>query len=182
LGMLTNLEELSFQTNRLTSIPVEIGKLTKLRKLDFENNLITHIPVEIGHLVNLDVISFTYNVITAVPMEISQCAKLERIFLGSNILTYVPMEIGLLTNLRELHIYTGGINIITNVPNNVFYENKQLPLYFQYNWYRRWICRYFFLGLECDARIANATHMHTFYQPIYGPLPEHVQSSLYDYP
>jgi hypothetical protein len=85
IGILTQLQRLSFSSNSLTStIPSEIGLLSQLTYLSFWiNSLTSTIPSEIGFLTQLSLLSFSYNSLTST----------------------IPSEIGLLTQVQVLSFY-----------------------------------------------------------------------------
>lgn len=71
IGNLSNLEELYLDHNQLEgALPAEIRKMSKLRVLNVQNNRMTGIPAEIGQLKNLSELNYSYNNLDTFPNEI----------------------------------------------------------------------------------------------------------------
>jgi len=69
-------------SNKITSIPSEIGFLTNLNSLDFYSNEIKALPSEIGLLTNLKSLHFFNNEIKALPSEIGSMTALTSLLFG----------------------------------------------------------------------------------------------------
>jgi internalin A len=61
IGILINLQILECSNNELTTLPESIGNLINLHKLDCYNNNLTSLPESIGKLTNLVVFSIYKN-------------------------------------------------------------------------------------------------------------------------
>ncbi len=84
--IINSLQNLKLNSNKLTSLPEEIGNLQNLRSLDLYANQLTSLPGEIGNLQNL-----------------------QHLYLGLNRLTSLPFEIGKLLNLKSLGLYANPL-------------------------------------------------------------------------
>ena len=105
LDELTNLQDLSFGYNQLTSVPAEICHLPNLQYLSLDNNQLTSVPAEIGHLTNLQVLSLYDNELTSLPAEICNLTNLQKLFLEYNQLTSLPAKIEHQSKQRGTRIY-----------------------------------------------------------------------------
>ena len=110
------VEKLDLRSNKLTSLPAEIGQLTSLRVLDLDGNQLTSVPAEIGQLTSLEWLNLWDNRLTSVPAEIGQLTSLRELFLHGNQLTSLPAEIGLITSLTYLDLKG---NRLTGLPAEI---------------------------------------------------------------
>ncbi|XP_018603895.2 leucine rich repeat containing 8 VRAC subunit Aa [Scleropages formosus] len=104
IGILTNLERLYLNRNKIEKIPSQLFFCRKLRYLDLSHNNLTSIPADIGFLQNLQYFAVTANRIDNLPAELFQCKKLRALLLGSNCLQTLPSRIGELTCLTQLEL------------------------------------------------------------------------------
>ncbi|UOB16905.1 leucine-rich repeat domain-containing protein [Abyssalbus ytuae] len=111
-----NIIKLNLFSNKLTSIPSEIGQLTSLKILDLSGNQLTSIPVEVGQLIGLEELHLYKNQLTSIPAQIGQLTNLEELYLYENQLTSIPEEIGQLTSLEQLYLYE---NQLTSIPGEI---------------------------------------------------------------
>ena len=102
IGNLTSLQQLILRSNELTTLPAEIGNLTSLEKLYLSSNKLTTLPAEIVNLTSLRVLSLYNNELTTLPAEIVNLTSLRVLDLSDNELTTLPAEIGNLTSLQQL--------------------------------------------------------------------------------
>ena len=75
--MLTNLQRLKANNNKLVEIPATIGKLSLLQKLELNRNVIEKLPEEIGKLNNLEELSLWDNELSDIPDEIKNLGSLK---------------------------------------------------------------------------------------------------------
>ncbi|CAB9497250.1 Fibronectin leucine rich transmembrane protein [Seminavis robusta] len=88
---------LSFSSNKLSSIPSEIGRLTNLRTLTMQDNQISSFPdVNWSHLTNLASIQLSHNLLhSTIPSELGLLQKLVKLDLSNNALIgSIPSELG----------------------------------------------------------------------------------------
>ncbi len=89
------------------TLPKEIGNLTNLIQLFFCSNKLTSIPNEIGNLSNLTYLDLGDNSLPTVPKEIGKLTNLKTLFININSLTSLPIEMGNLINLECFYIQRG---------------------------------------------------------------------------
>jgi len=102
---LLNLEVLSFQMTRMTSLPDDIGKLEKLMSLNIQGSCLDELPESISNLTNL-VELLAYGVgLQRLPENFGNLRKLETLELKGNcdILT-LPQSFLRLTQLTDLSL------------------------------------------------------------------------------
>ena len=106
----SKLEELDLSTNKLTSVPKELGNLSKLEALELIGNKLTSVPKELGNLSKLKYLRIYRNKLASLPKELGNLSKLIILDLSINLLTSVPKELG---NLSQLEILDLGFNKFT---------------------------------------------------------------------
>ncbi|XP_061417329.1 LOW QUALITY PROTEIN: volume-regulated anion channel subunit LRRC8A-like [Lethenteron reissneri] len=104
IGLLSGLERLYLNRNKLQSIPAQLSCCRRLRHLELSRNLLTEIPREIRGLTSLQHLALTGNKIEALPLELFECRRLRVLMLGHNALTCLPPGIGALTSLSLLEL------------------------------------------------------------------------------
>jgi hypothetical protein len=128
ISRLTNLTNLVFHGNHLTSLPECIGQLQKLKYLDLSNNELTSVPSTLGSLkelqtlnvscnklssfiepsglVQLHILDLSYNSLEELPegLASSDLTCLATVLVHSNQLTSVPPDLHVLPALKVLDI------------------------------------------------------------------------------
>ncbi len=112
IGQLTDLQELVLSINRLTSVPSEISQLASLRLLILNDNQLTTVPSEIGLLSRLHSLDLSNNKLMDAPLGISQLSSLQMLNLNGNQLTAVPLKITEMTSLRKLYLNRNRLTIL----------------------------------------------------------------------
>ncbi len=125
IGQLTNLTQLSFSENQLTTLPPEIGQLTNLTRLYLNANQLTAILPEISHLTNLTELSIGFNQLTVLLPEIGQLTSLTKLAASNNQLTVIPSEIVQLNNLQYIDLDN---NRLTSPPPEIVKQGTQAVL------------------------------------------------------
>lgn len=124
IGEFTNLKDLSFSGNLLSSIPASFNRLKNLTEISFSHNCFKYIPSEIYQLRDLTTLDFSYNCLTLFPERILTLRKLSVINLSGNRIVNIPKKIHTLYQLRILQL---GDNSITSIPLQ-FRKCKNLKL------------------------------------------------------
>ncbi|XP_063721929.1 leucine-rich repeat-containing protein 69-like [Symsagittifera roscoffensis] len=102
ISRLRNLETLHMHDNCITTIPEScIGRLGKLKVLNLNSNKIETIPSDIGFLENLRFLSIEKNRLKTFPNEIAHCDSLEEIHASENELVSLPIGFGYLGKLKK---------------------------------------------------------------------------------
>ncbi len=115
IGKVKNLTKLILDDNPLTLLPPEIGELQNLTELSLEDNQLTALPPEIGELQNLIELNVRFNSeLTTLPSEIGKLKNLTALRIRFCNLTTLPPEIGELQNLAVLCF---GGNPLTVIPS-----------------------------------------------------------------
>eukprot|EP01103_Thecamoeba_quadrilineata_P012840 TRINITY_DN3416_c0_g1_i1.p1 TRINITY_DN3416_c0_g1~~TRINITY_DN3416_c0_g1_i1.p1 ORF type:complete len:281 (-),score=40.44 TRINITY_DN3416_c0_g1_i1:152-994(-) len=89
----SSLKILLLHSNKLTSLPAEIGSLRTLSVLHLYDNLLTSLPQEITRLVNLQVLYLNDNQLESLPREMSNLTRLQKFTLHRNNLDYLESTI-----------------------------------------------------------------------------------------
>lgn len=122
IKLFANLLELSMYDNKIKIIPKEIGYLTNLHTLNLRYNSIREIPPEIGHLVNLRELFLSNNKIRMIPTYINKLINLYNFDITNNRIVVLPIELFKLNKLRILSIFWNHIKII---PDEIIDSNLQ---------------------------------------------------------
>ncbi|KAJ7541038.1 hypothetical protein O6H91_10G063500 [Diphasiastrum complanatum] len=95
LGQLKPLKHLEVQFNKLLSLPETIGNLTNLETLDVSSNFtsLVSLPNAIGDLVSLTSLDLSYNQLRELPVSLGRLQKLKKLKLNGNPLTLPPAEV-----------------------------------------------------------------------------------------
>ncbi len=130
IGKLKNLKKLYLRNNDLSSLPPEIGKLNSLQELYLHDNHLTILPPEIGKLKNLKKLYLSNNDLSSLPPEIGKLNSLQELYLHDNHLIILPPEIGKLSYLSMLDL---SKNNLTNLPSKIIRLKNLKRLYLSSN-------------------------------------------------
>ncbi|KAL3653239.1 hypothetical protein CASFOL_002920 [Castilleja foliolosa] len=122
IGRLTSLQKFH---NNLTSLPSSLGELTCLQQLNVASNKLMSIPTEIGFLKELYVIKAKSNRLKTIPTSIGECVSLVEVDLSCNLLAELPEEFGNLKVLKALYL---GNNGLKSLPKTLFQKCLQLSI------------------------------------------------------
>jgi len=86
----SSLKILLLHSNKLTSLPSEIGSLKSLSVLHLYDNLLTSLPDEIARLENLQVLYLNDNFLEILPSKLNNLTRLQKFTLHRNKLRYLP--------------------------------------------------------------------------------------------
>ncbi len=93
LFLLTNLEVLQLDKNRITTIPREIKKLKKLRRFSARENQLIKLPGALCQLANLEVVDLSDNNLLMISLKIGLLRKLVHLGLSNNQVREIPKTI-----------------------------------------------------------------------------------------
>lgn len=94
VGCLVNLMTLALSENSLTSLPDSLDNLKKLRMLDLRHNKLREIPSVVYRLDSLTTLYLRFNRITTVEKDIKNLSKLSMLSIRENKIKQLPAEIG----------------------------------------------------------------------------------------
>lgn len=116
--LLINLRGLLL-SDKLSSLPTEIGLLINLESLSLHNNKFTVFPREIGVLANLSSLDLSYNPLSTLSSEIGLLTNLSSLNISNTHITSLPSEIGLLTKLSSLNVTDSRITSLPSSMNSL---------------------------------------------------------------
>lgn len=94
LGCLCSLVTLALSENSLTSLPDSLDSLKKLQMLDLRHNKLREIPAVVYRLTTLTTLYLRFNRITTVEKDIRSLSKLTMLSIRENKIKQLPAEIG----------------------------------------------------------------------------------------
>lgn len=94
LGCLNSLVTLALSENSLTSLPDSLDSLKKLQMLDLRHNKLREIPAVVYRLTTLATLYLRFNRITTVEKDIRNLSKLTMLSIRENKIKQLPAEIG----------------------------------------------------------------------------------------
>lgn len=111
------LMKLDLSSNRLTSLPSEMGQLDLLDMMYISHNRLESLFPEIGCLPLLSVLYLSNNRLTSLPTEIGRLSKLRKLDLSHNQLTCLPPKFG--RHLSSLNWSNLSNNQLTSLPSTI---------------------------------------------------------------
>ena len=96
---------ISFEKNKLDSIPIQLLKFINLKKLDLSKNKLTHLPDSFINLKQLEILDLGKNKLSEFPPEICKLTHLKKLVLNRNDISTIPYLIINLTELETLDIW-----------------------------------------------------------------------------
>lgn len=118
-GSWTNLHRLNLSSNKLTSLPPNIGVFGRLEVLKCAQNTIAVLPASVGDLTRLKMLDVSSNGLLSLPTELEHCQELNVLNVSSNGLTRLdPALLEKLgsAGLRQLYCYK---NKISSLPTSI---------------------------------------------------------------
>lgn len=109
VGCLVNLMTLALSENSLTSLPDSLDNLKKLRMLDLRHNKLREIPSVVYRLDSLTTLYLRFNRITTVEKDIKNLSKLSMLSIRENKIKQLPAEIGKSLGLLLLYVAIIGV-------------------------------------------------------------------------
>lgn len=101
----------------LDVLPTEIGLLSNLEELSLDSNTFDRLPDSIGQLKKLKKLSLDYNAFQEIPSSVFELENLERLSMRNSTITHLPLQLCLLTNLNtvDFHSYNATIDNVTEI-------------------------------------------------------------------
>ena len=78
------MQVLVLDSNRLTSLPTDIGQLFRLEKLSVKENALVTVPVSINQLQKLSVLDLSSNSLAELTAAVAECSQLEELNVSNN--------------------------------------------------------------------------------------------------
>jgi len=113
---LTEVKNISLNSNKLRSISEKIITFTSLTHLDLSHNVFEDFPAPVLSLKQLENLIYIGNNLTILSPEIGNLSNLKELVLDMNKLTKLPNEIGNLTKLERFRV---NYNQITTLPETM---------------------------------------------------------------
>ncbi len=108
--MSATLQELNLGTNRLTSVPADIGMMIKLTFLDLRNNMLSNLPEELSNLQSLRELTLSANRFRDIPQVVYSLRRLEVLLFTDNQIQNINIDgVKGLTQLATLDIQNNDI-------------------------------------------------------------------------
>ncbi|CDR47097.1 CYFA0S28e00716g1_1 [Cyberlindnera fabianii] len=99
-----NVERLSLQKNRLSSLPQCFARLNHLRYLDLRDNEFKEFPSVLTEMSSLDILDLSMNYLSEIPAELGELKNIKVLSLKSNRFETIPRSILGFRDLRILEI------------------------------------------------------------------------------
>nr|VZI14342.1 unnamed protein product [Spirometra erinaceieuropaei] len=111
-----HLIELHLYSNKLSSLPNEIGTLVHLKTLTLQENSLTRLPETLQGCTKLSMLDVRHNKLSEIPPVIYQLTELNQLLLNFNRIRVVDRAIGNLTNLQGLNLRENKIHNLPAIP------------------------------------------------------------------
>lgn len=96
---------ISFEKEKIDSIPLELMNFKNLKKLDLSKQKLTKLPSTFTQLSQLEILDLGKNRLTLFPPEICKLTNLRKLVLNRNYFSNIPANISNLTRLEVLDIW-----------------------------------------------------------------------------
>ncbi|KAK3274201.1 hypothetical protein CYMTET_17605 [Cymbomonas tetramitiformis] len=120
---LVNLTHLSVNSNRLNSLPEQIGRLASLKVLSVVSNALSVVHGELGKLKKLQHIALAGNRLETLPSGLAGCEELVELDLRNNKVSVIPESF---RSLLKLQVLSMDSNLVAAVPPVVLRECRSL--------------------------------------------------------
>ncbi|VDD82833.1 unnamed protein product [Mesocestoides corti] len=111
-----HLRELFLYSNKLVSLPNEIGTLTQLESLLVQENSLTCLPDTLAECTRLRILDVRHNKLCEIPQVIYRLSSLTHLLLRFNRIRVVDRAIGRLKNLQVLSLRENKIRNLPSIP------------------------------------------------------------------
>lgn len=112
IGLLTSLQSLMLNHNRLSALPTSISKCAALEFLNLSNNSITELSDELTDLTALQSLYLHKNALATLPDALGNLARLEILEVKENRLVRVPESLGALERLQHLGLASNALTFL----------------------------------------------------------------------
>jgi len=112
----SNLRNLDLSSNKIGSLPQNIGAFKMLKNLNMSKNRLSDLPDDLGKLVKLESLNLSFNSILSIPASFNQLKHLREIQLSNNNISKFPAS---LVQLKQLNMLDLSHNKLTAVPDMV---------------------------------------------------------------
>ena len=96
---------ISFEKQKLNSLPNDLFKFTHLKKLDLSKNKLTTLPEGISNLIQLEEINLGKNYFTEFPEVICNLIQLKTLIINRNEISSIPNSIVQLNKLESIDMW-----------------------------------------------------------------------------
>ena len=128
--LLSNLNDLQLDRNKIKTLPTKINELPFLQRLSVNENVVDSIPPAIFTLKNLRVLELVDNYISTLPDEIEKLQELRILALWDNPIDYYPNALGSLKNLTHLDFLHNQMSYGTQDRILQMIDTKKTKVYF----------------------------------------------------
>ncbi|MFX1283548.1 MAG: leucine-rich repeat domain-containing protein [Promethearchaeota archaeon] len=119
---LSHLRYLILSSNKLVSLPTELGSLKNLTDLNLNHNQLTTLPETIGQLPNLQTLKLSDNKLSSIPKTLGQLSNLQKLSVKNNKINFLQKTVLKQVKLQELDIRR---NPLSKTALKVLQELKQ---------------------------------------------------------
>lgn len=110
LGALINLQQIDLSNNALEMLPDSFEALLKLKEVNVANNQLLRLPDSLCAAKNLKILDASNNRLTALPRALGALANLEDLDVNSNRLSGLPEGMGGMKRLKRLNACHNNLN------------------------------------------------------------------------
>jgi len=111
-----NLRNLDLSSNKIGSLPQNIGAFKMLKNLNISKNRLSDLPDDLGKLVKLETLNLSFNSLLSIPASFNHLKHLREIQLSNNNISQFPAS---LVQLKQLNMLDLSHNKLTAVPDVV---------------------------------------------------------------
>lgn len=117
--LMSGLDEIQLQENKLSHLPDGISNLKSLTKFSCYQNQLEDLPIDFFQLSRLKVADIYYNKLEVIPPKIENLDSLEILYLSYNKIYSLPEELGNLTTLKELYLHHNRLSVLPESLKNL---------------------------------------------------------------
>eukprot|EP01038_Epipyxis_sp_PR26KG_P010659 gene10659-14314_t len=110
------LKEINLSSNKLVSLPSDIGILESLEQMNLSYNMLSKLPPSIGKLKHLMALILKGNNLSILPHEFIYLDRLEQLDLSENIFTLIPYGITKLKSIKSINFSKNSMTKLAILP------------------------------------------------------------------